>query len=411
MTRDCSADGGGSWDGAREQVVLAHRVSRSGCPLAGNTDATIRPEAEPRPCGVPAPSQGDASRSASMATSRASSEIEGFGPRRFPGGRSAVACCRDFMASQRGTGNHDPRPNRPAGGRRPNPCRERWRHSSPRPPPPQRAGRLRLGLASSSTCMINSPIRFGGDVQFRHLHADRPCVRLEQRHRSRRSPSRCHCSSRKISTPNCRDKSSTGSPCKSRRATSRLRVTVHRWPSPSGSLPAKPLARPENADDCQARPRLPQAHQQQLSRTSKLSVMFRSSLDTSIKPILCPRKSASPTHIFAAPPEVLVPRMQRALHRFPAALEIGAEQILEVFDFQWRRTRAYLRRPDVCSSHPVKYPTAPIRNARVIDSQPCCNDGPLASLANTSSGIPSIVRRGREAAAAQSCGAHADPLH
>ena len=32
------------------------------------------------------------------ATSRASSEIEGFGPRRFAGGRSAVACCRDFMA-------------------------------------------------------------------------------------------------------------------------------------------------------------------------------------------------------------------------------------------------------------------------------------------------------------------------
>ena len=46
----------------------------------------------------PSPSQGDASRSASMATSRASSEIEGFGPRRFAGGRSAVACCRDFMA-------------------------------------------------------------------------------------------------------------------------------------------------------------------------------------------------------------------------------------------------------------------------------------------------------------------------
>ena len=33
-----------------------------------------------------------------LATSRASSEIEGFGPRRFAGGRSAVACCRDFMA-------------------------------------------------------------------------------------------------------------------------------------------------------------------------------------------------------------------------------------------------------------------------------------------------------------------------
>ena len=47
----------------REQVVLAHHPEH---PLAGNTDAH------------PSPSQGDASRSASMATSRASSEIEGL---------------------------------------------------------------------------------------------------------------------------------------------------------------------------------------------------------------------------------------------------------------------------------------------------------------------------------------------
>ena len=72
-----------------------------------------------------------------------------------------------------------------------------------------------------------------------------------------------------ISTPNCRDKSSTGSPRKSRRATSRLRVTVHRWPRPSG--PAGETG-PGKTWTSQARPRLPQAHQQQLC-SAKLSVM------------------------------------------------------------------------------------------------------------------------------------------
>ena len=100
-----------------------------------------------------------------------------------------------------------------------------------------------------------------------------------------------HCSSRKISTPNCRDKSSTGSPRKSRRATSRLRVTVHRWPSPSGS--AGETWPGENVDE----PSSPSFTTGPSTPTlfSKLSVMFRSSLDTSIKPILCPRKSG-PTH-------------------------------------------------------------------------------------------------------------------
>ena len=101
-----------------------------------------------------------------------------------------------------------------------------------------------------------------------------------------------HCSSRKISTPNCRDKSSTGSPRKSRRATSRLRVTVHRWPSPSG--PAGETWPGENVDE----PSSPSFTTGPSTATlfSKLSVMFRSSLDTSIKPILCPRKSGL-THL------------------------------------------------------------------------------------------------------------------
>ena len=124
------------------------------------------------------------------------------------------------------------------------------------------------------------------------------------RDRGLRSPLRClseasippiafsrHCSSRKISTPNWRDRSCTGSSRKSRRTTSRLRATVHRWPSPSG--PAGKAWPGENVDE----PSSPAFTTGPSTATffSKLSVMFRSSLDTSIKPILCPRKSG-PTH-------------------------------------------------------------------------------------------------------------------
>ena len=106
----------------------------------------------------PSPSQGDASRSASMATSRASSEIEGFGPRRFAGGRSAVAL-PGFHGVERGTGKTpgrtDPleavgqtRAGRGGGTHR----RDLRRPKGPDAPPWPRA--------VSSTCMINSPIRF-----------------------------------------------------------------------------------------------------------------------------------------------------------------------------------------------------------------------------------------------------------
>ena len=72
---------------------LFSRITRSTCGKHGCRQTRSRAQTLRCPI-LPA----DASRSASMATSRASSEIEGFGPRRFAGGRSAVACCRDFMA-------------------------------------------------------------------------------------------------------------------------------------------------------------------------------------------------------------------------------------------------------------------------------------------------------------------------
>ena len=68
--------------------AAAQRWGRAGCSRITRSTRlreTDRSRAQTLRC--PSPSQGDASRSASMATSRASSEIEGFGPRRFAGGR------------------------------------------------------------------------------------------------------------------------------------------------------------------------------------------------------------------------------------------------------------------------------------------------------------------------------------
>ena len=112
------------------------------------------------------------------------------------------------------------------------------------------------------------------------------------------APSHAICSSRKISTPSCRDKSSTGSPRKSRRATSRS-LARHRPPL-AKCAPAGLLAKPGQRGNHVRRAKLAisvsgaQAHRQRAhpgSLFSKLSVMFRSSLDTSIKPIRVSRKS------------------------------------------------------------------------------------------------------------------------
>ena len=165
-----------------------------------------------------------------------------------------------------------PRRRRPAAGRRPDPCRARWRHSSPRPPPPQRAEGLRLGLqqfhlhgqirfmALSSAC-TGSPLRCLSEASI-------PPVAFSR-----------HCSSR--------------SPTGAAKAAERPHACAP--PSIAGQVPA----------GLPAKPGLGKTWRAKLARTtgpstatffSKLSVMFRSSLDTSIKPILCPRKSG-PTHL------------------------------------------------------------------------------------------------------------------
>ena len=244
---------------AREQVVLAHHPER-----LRETRIHDRPEAEPRPCGVPRPPRGMPlgldGHQQSLVRDR---------------GRSPALCWWALSGgllpgSWRRTRNgQNPRPHRPAGGRRPNPCRERWRHSSPRPPRPKgpdvsvlaSSSHLHDQLAIRERCQPPSPDRLRSLSE-----ASIPAIAFSR-----------HCSSRKISTPNCRDKSSTGSPRKSRRATSRLRVTVHRWPSPSG--PAGETWPGENVDE----PSSPSFTTGPSTATlfSKLSVMFRSSLDTS----------------------------------------------------------------------------------------------------------------------------------
>ena len=127
--------GGGS-DGARAGCSRAS----PGAPACGKHGCHDRPEAEPRPCGVPRPPRGMPPGRPRWPPAeprpRSRASVPGallVGAQRWPAAG---------ISWRRTRNGQNPRPHRPAGGRRPNPCRERWRHSSLRPPPPQRAGRL-----------------------------------------------------------------------------------------------------------------------------------------------------------------------------------------------------------------------------------------------------------------------------
>ena len=102
-----------------------------------------------------------------------------------------------------------------------------------------------------------------------------------------------HCSNRKISTPQlARQKFH-------RLATQKPQndLTLARHRPSLAQVPAGRPAKPGLGKTwmSQTRPRLP-TDPSTATFFSKLSVMFRSSLDTLIKPILCPRKSG-PTHM------------------------------------------------------------------------------------------------------------------
>ena len=179
-----------------------------------------------------------------------------------------------------------PRRRRPAAGRRPDPCRARWRHSSPRPPPPQRAEGLRLGLQQFHLHgQLSDPLH--GAIQFR-LHrialallergvdpADRFLTATARAGRSLR--------------PNWRDRLVAS--CSSRKTPQNDLTLARHRPSLAKSQrawPAKPgLGKTWTSQGSPAFTTGPST----ATFFSKLSVMFRSSLDTSIKPILCPRKS------------------------------------------------------------------------------------------------------------------------
>ena len=234
----------------REQIVLAHQAEH---PLAGNPDVATDPKPSPD---------------------------------------LAVALALPGRCLQVGFDRHQQRLVRDRGLRSPTLCRrllgvlagghgvERGAgHAPGGADPPQAVGQTRAGrgggthrrdlrrpkgpkvsvlASSSSTCMVNSPIRF-------MALSSSACTG---------SPLRCLSEAaippgfltpllgRKISTPNWRDRSCTGSSRKSRR-------TPHACAPPSiaGQVPAGLPAKPGLGKTwtSQARPHLPQAHQQQLS--------------------------------------------------------------------------------------------------------------------------------------------------
>ena len=122
-------------------VMIAATAQRWGesrlfSPQAERNPDVATPEAEPRPCGSPRPPRA-------MPPGRLRS------PPAAPGPRSRASVPDALPAAARRAGRRSWRRTRsgpcPRRRRRPDPCRERWRHSSARPPPPQRAS-LRLGL-------------------------------------------------------------------------------------------------------------------------------------------------------------------------------------------------------------------------------------------------------------------------
>ena len=213
-------------------------------------------------------------------------------PPAAPGPRSRASVPDALPAAARRAGRRSwrrtrsgpcPRRRRPAAGRRPDPCgrgggthrRDLRRPKGPKSPswPP-----------ASSTCMVNSPIRFMA-LSSSGLH--RIALALLERGVDPPIAFSRHCSSREDIYANCRDRSCTR--LVTQKPQNDLTLARHR-PSLAKSQRACGKAWPgENVD----KPSSPAFTTGPSTATffSKLSVMFRSSLDTSIKPILCPRKS------------------------------------------------------------------------------------------------------------------------
>ena len=112
----------------------------------------------------------------------------------------------------------------PPTGRRPDPCRARWRHSSPRPPPPQRAEGLRLGLTAVPPAW--STLRSASWTLSSSACTGSPLALLERGARSRRSLSHATARAGRSLRPTGAIRRCTGSSRKSRRT--HLTLARHR---------------------------------------------------------------------------------------------------------------------------------------------------------------------------------------
>ena len=139
----------------REPVDVAHHPEH---PLAGNTEPR-QTRSRAQTLRVPRPSQGDSSRSASMATSKPVRD-RGLGPRRFLVGLSG-GLLPGFHGVERVQNGQNPRNHRTdpleaVGQTRAGRGGGTHRRDLRRPKGPD----VSVLASSSSTCMINSPIRF-----------------------------------------------------------------------------------------------------------------------------------------------------------------------------------------------------------------------------------------------------------
>ena len=152
-------------------------------------------------------------------------------------------------------------------GRRPEPCRARWRHSSPRPPPPQRAEGLRLGLQQFRPAWTTLQIRFMA-LSSSACTGSKPLRCLSEASIPPESLSHATARAGRSLRPTGATEVAHGSSRKSRRTTSRLRATVHRWNQVPAGLPAKPgLGKTWTS---QARPHLPTGPSTSNSRALKI---------------------------------------------------------------------------------------------------------------------------------------------
>ena len=220
----------------REQIVLAHQAEH---PLA-NPDVATDPK--------PSPDLAVALALRAMPPGRLRS------PPAAPGPRSRASVPDALPAAARRAGRRSwrrtrsgpcPRRRRPAAGRRPDAGRGGGTHRRDLRRP--RAEGLRLGLQQYLHGQLSDPLH--GAIQFRLTGSPLRCLSEASIPQAFST-----CSSRKISTPNWRDRSCTGSSRKSRRTTSRRPVPESCQPIVcSGTCSRLAIwVRPTEAGDCGA---------------------------------------------------------------------------------------------------------------------------------------------------------------